>query len=153
MYKEEYFMSVALIASKLSQDPNTKVGACLVSNDNKIISTGYNSFLDEGIEGYFPMSREGEFHKTKYAYVFHAEENCIIGKDFNITNGGTIYTTLYPCNNCAKLIINTGIKRVIYLEHKYKNDPIFLASRILFDYSGIIVTKFESPERLLNYVK
>ena len=109
---DEYFMSVAKLSAMRSKDPSTQVGACIASNTNRILSTGYNG-APNGIEDkYFPWDREGEFLNTKYPYVCHAEMNCILsyrGDNKDLENA-RIYVDLFPCNECAKIIIQSGIK-------------------------------------------
>ena len=140
---DEYFMSVAKLSAMRSKDPSTQVGACIASNTNRILSTGYNG-APNGIEDkYFPWDREGEFLNTKYPYVCHAEMNCILsyrGDNKDLENA-RIYVDLFPCNECAKIIIQSGIKEVIYLSDKYSNSENNIASRKLFDECGVKYSK------------
>lgn len=132
---DEYFMSVAKLSAMRSKDPSTQVGACIASNTNRILSTGYNG-APNGIEDkYFPWDREGEFLNTKYPYVCHAEMNCILsyrGDNKDLENA-RIYVDLFPCNECAKIIIQSGIKEVIYLCDKYADTDGVKASKKMFD--------------------
>lgn len=135
----EFFMGVAKLASKRSKDPNTQVGACIVSKDNRILSVGYNGTPNGYDDEYFPWDREGEELNTKYMYVVHAERNAILNyrgsnKDLE---GAKIYVDLFPCNECAKEIIQVGIKEVYYLEDKYKDTKEVIASKKMFDACSI----------------
>lgn len=140
---DSYFMNIAIITSFRSKDLNTQVGSVIVSENHKILGTGYNG-LPTGIdESQFPTSRDGEFHETKYAYTVHAEANCICNSSsITALKGSTIYTTLFPCCWCAKLLLQCGIKKVIFLNDKYHNDPMFIASRKLFDTMNVNCVKF-----------
>ena len=136
---DEYFMSVAKLSAMRSKDPSTQVGACIASNTNRILSTGYNG-APNGIEDkYFPWDREGEFLNTKYPYVCHAEMNCILsyrGDNKDLENA-RIYVDLFPCNECAKIIIQSGIKEVIYLCDNYADTDGVKASKKMFDACGV----------------
>ena len=136
---DEYFMSVAKLSAMRSKDPSTPVGACIASKTNRILSTGYNG-APNGIEDkYFPWDREGEFLNTKYPYVCHAEMNCILsyrGDNKDLENA-RIYVDLFPCNECAKIIIQSGIKEVIYLCDKYADTDGVKASKKMFDACGV----------------
>ena len=111
---DEYFMGVAMLSAQRSKDPNTQVGACIVSKDNKILSVGYNGAPNGYDDENLPWDREGEFTKTKYAYVCHAELNAILNNKGSNLEGARIYVDLFPCNECAKAIIQCGIKEIIY---------------------------------------
>uniref|UniRef100_A0A3P9DTI7 Deoxycytidylate deaminase n=1 Tax=Maylandia zebra TaxID=106582 RepID=A0A3P9DTI7_9CICH len=115
----DYFMAVAVLSAQRSKDPNTQVGACLVNQDNKIVGTGHNCMPND-CEGKLPWNREGAKLDTKYIYVCHAELNAIVNASANAdVKGCTMYVTLFPCNECAKLIIQAGLKEVVYLCDKY----------------------------------
>ena len=132
---DEYFMAIAKLSAMRSKDPSTQVGACIVSNDNRILSIGYNGAPNGFDDNEFPWNREGENLNTKYPYVCHAELNAILnyrGNKKDLENA-KIYVDLFPCNECAKLIIQSGIKEVIYLNDKYANSDNNIASRTLFD--------------------
>lgn len=136
---DEYFMAVAKLSAMRSKDPNTQVGACIVSIDNRILSIGYNGTPNGYEDKYFPWQREGDPLNTKYMYVVHAERNAILNyrgirKDFE---NAKIYVDLFPCNECAKEIIQSGIKEVIYLSDKYADSTETIASKKLFDVCGI----------------
>lgn len=135
---DEYFMGVALLSSYRSKDPNTKVGACIVSVDKKIVGIGYNGFPIGCSDAEFPWEKENEDAlMNKYPYVVHAEPNAILNATTSLTNA-TMYVTLFPCNECAKLIIQSGIKRVVYIEDKYHHTISNQASRRMFDAAGVV---------------
>ena len=141
---DEYFMGVAVLSSKRSKDPSTQVGACIVSSDNRILSIGYNGAPNGFEDVYFPWDRTGENLNTKYPYVCHAELNAISNyrgnkKDFEKAK---LYVTLFPCNECAKLVIQNGIKEIIYLSNKYDNTDSVKASKKLFDTCGVSYKEF-----------
>lgn len=132
---DEYFMAIAKLSAMRSKDPNTQVGACIVGEDNRILSIGYNGAPNGFDDDEFPWSREGNNLDTKYPYVCHAEMNAILNyrgsrKDLEKAK---IYVDLFPCNECAKMIIQSGIKEVIYLSDKYANAENNIASRRLFN--------------------
>ena len=149
---DEYFMGVALLAAKRSKDPNTQVGACIVDADNVIISTGYNGFPIGCSDDEFPWDREGE--QTKYPYVVHAELNAILNSAGKSLRGAKIYVDLFPCNECAKAIIQSGIKEVIYLSDKYADTPGTQASKWMLKSAGVAMTQLQptTDEITLNYV-
>lgn len=142
---EEYFMAIAKLSGMRSKDPSTQVGACIVSNDNRILSIGYNGAPNGFSDENFPWDREGENLDTKYPYVCHAELNAILnyrGSKKDLENA-KIYVDLFPCNECAKIIIQSGIKEIVYLSDKYANSENNIASRRLFDECGITYKKIE----------
>ncbi|MCH5296208.1 MAG: dCMP deaminase family protein [Ruminococcus sp.] len=132
---DEYFMGVAILASKRSKDPNTQVGACIVDKDNIILSTGYNGFPYGCSDDDFPWAREGK--ETKYSYVVHAELNAILNSRGKDLKGAKLYVDLFPCNECAKAIIQSGITELIYLYNKYPDSPATLASQRMLLSAGI----------------
>ena len=132
---DEYFMGVAILAAKRSKDPNTQVGACIVSPDNIILSTGYNGFPKGCSDDEFPWDREGE--ETKYPFVVHAELNAILNSNGKSLRDATIYVALFPCNECAKAIIQSGIRQVVYLSDKYASSPATQASRRMLSAAGV----------------
>lgn len=147
---DEYFMSMAILSSKRSKDPNTKVGACIVSMDKKVLSVGYNG-MPIGIDDKkIPWGREGEELDTKYPYVCHAELNAILNSDRNLHNS-RIYVTLFPCNECAKALIQAGIKEVVYLNDKYRDTNSGIASRRLLDMAGVKAIKYEGRIPEVNF--
>lgn len=138
---DEYFMGVSLLSSYRSKDPSTQVGACIVNENNKIMSVGYNGFPIGCSDDEFPWDREGEPYDTKYPYVCHAELNAILNNDGASLQGCRIYVALFPCNECAKAIIQCGIKEVVYLSDKYNNTPMNRASKRLFNAAGVRLRK------------
>lgn len=141
---DEYFMGVAVLSSKRSKDPNTQVGACIVSNTNRILSIGYNGTPNGFEDKYFPWDRSGGFLDTKYAFVCHAEMNAISNfkGDKKDLENAKLYVTLFPCNECTKLVIQNGIKEIVYLSDKYKDTEGNIASKIMLDECGVKYTKF-----------
>jgi len=136
---DQYFMAIAKLSAMRSKDPSTQVGACIVGDDNRILSIGYNGTPNGFKDCDFPWAREGGFLETKYAYVVHAERNAILNyrgsrKDME---GSKIYVDLFPCNECAKEIIQAGLKEVIYLSDKYANTDSVIASKRLLDECGV----------------
>lgn len=136
---DEYFMAIAKLSAMRSKDPSTQVGACIVDKNNRILSIGYNGAPNGYNDDIFPWDREGNELETKYPYVVHAERNAILNyrgsrKDFE---GAKIYVDLFPCNECAKEIIQAGISEVIYLSDKYANTNSVIASKRLFDACGV----------------
>ena len=139
---DEYFMGVAKLASLRSKDPNSQVGACIVDQDNKILSMGYNGFPRGCSDDEFPWAREGDTLETKYAYVTHSELNAILNYRGGSLEGCKIYVTLFPCNECAKAIIQSGIKEIVYLCDKYDGTKENIASKKMFDVCGVKYTKY-----------
>ncbi|MBR2432259.1 MAG: dCMP deaminase family protein [Clostridia bacterium] len=138
---DDYFMGVALLAAERSKDPNTRVGACIVDEQNRILSTGYNGFPHGCSDDEFPWGREGTDVETKYPYVVHAELNAILNTRGTSLAGSKLYVALFPCNECAKAIIQAGIREVVYLSDKYKDTPLTKASRKMLETAGIKLTK------------
>ncbi|MDA3931264.1 MAG: dCMP deaminase family protein [Tenericutes bacterium] len=147
---DEYFMGVADLSSKRSKDNVSQVGACIVNQRNHIVGIGYNGFPIGCSDDELPWEREGEFLDTKYAYVVHAEANAILNSNKDLLNS-RIYVTLFPCNECAKLIIQSGIKEVIYLEDKYPDIDMTKASKKLFKMAGVNFKKLEKYDVRINY--
>lgn len=143
---DEYFMGVALLAAKRSKDPNTQVGACIVDNNNVILSTGYNGFPLGCSDEDLPWERSAEKETdTKYPYVVHAELNAILNAGGKSLRGARIYVALFPCNECAKAIIQSGIKEVVYLSDKYGDTPMTKASKLMLSMAGVNLRQF-NPE-------
>ncbi|MDD3303411.1 MAG: dCMP deaminase family protein [Clostridia bacterium] len=135
---DEYFMGVAFFSAERSKDPSTQVGACIVSTDKVILSIGYNGLPIGCKDDEFPWDRDNlDFEQSKYAYVAHAELNAITNCHGKNLKGSSIYVTLFPCNECAKLIIQSGIKEIIYFSDKYANTPATKASKRMLDASGV----------------
>ncbi len=134
---DEYFMGIALLSALRSKDPNTQVGACIVGKNNKIVGIGYNGFPIGCSDDEFPWERKGKNpNDTKYPYVVHAEANAILNSTKDL-HGARLYVGLYPCNECAKLIIQSGIVEIIYLSDKYKNTDSTKAARKMFEKAGV----------------
>ena len=138
---DDYFMGVSLLAADRSKDPSTQVGACIVSNDNRILSTGYNGFPHGCSDDDFPWNRDESVGETKYQFVVHAELNAILNSRGKSLVGSKLYVALFPCNECAKAIIQAGIREVIYLSDKYHDTPLTKASRRMLEAAGIKLTK------------
>ncbi len=152
---DEYFMGIAILAAKRSKDPNTQVGACIVSEDNIIISTGYNGMPKGCSDDEFPWDRKGENDAaTKYPYVVHAELNAILNANGRDLHGSRIYVALFPCNECAKSIIQSGIKEVLYLSDKYADTMMNLVSKRMLDAAGVKYTRMQTEvqELVLDFV-
>ena len=141
---DEYFMGIALLSAERSKDPNSQVGACIVSEDNKILSIGYNGFPIGCSDDEISWEREGDFTNTKYPYVCHAELNAILNYTGTSLKGSKIYVALFPCNECAKAIIQCGIKEVIYMSDKYKDTDSVIVSKKLFDMAGVKYIEYKS---------
>lgn len=137
---DEYFMGVALLAAQRSKDPSTQVGACIVNGEDRILSTGYNGFPYGCGDDDFPWDREGD--ETKYPYVVHAELNAILNAGGKSLAGARIYVALFPCCECAKAIIQSGIKEVIYLSDKYADTPSTRASKRMLASAGVTLSRF-----------
>lgn len=134
-------MGVALLSACRSKDPNTQVGACIVNDKNKIVGAGYNGLPTGCNDDEFPWDKEGHFLDTKYPYICHAELNAILNNIGMDLRGCKIYTALFPCNECTKAIIQSGITEVIYLSDKYEGTDIFKASKIMLDKAGVSYRK------------
>ncbi|MDR1300638.1 MAG: dCMP deaminase family protein [Candidatus Nomurabacteria bacterium] len=171
---EEFFMLMALTAAQRSKDPSSQVGACIVDSDNRIVSVGYNGMpngmsdefgygtryvtrhiveenfaqLDETKDAW---SREGDWLDTKYPYVVHAEKNAILNAQGRNLKGCTLYVTMLPCNDCATMIVQSGIKKVVYVEDKYPKDDKFIAGRVILRASGVIIEKYQPSHRKLTF--
>ena len=141
---DEYFMGVAMLAAKRSKDPSTQVGCCIVSQDNIIISTGYNGMPKGCSDDEFPWDRTGEDTNTKYPYVVHAELNAILNANGRDLRGSRLYVALFPCNECAKAIIQSGVKEVLYLSDKYSGTPMNIASKRMLEAAGVKYTQLHT---------
>lgn len=146
---DEYFMGVSLLSSMRSKDPSTQVGACIVSDDNKILSVGYNGFPRGCSDDEFPWERSAERpNDTKYPFVCHAELNAILNAGGQSLVGARIFVALFPCNECAKAIIQSGIKEVIYISDKYANTESTIASKMMLSAAGVKLTQFKSNKKI-----
>ena len=143
---DEYFMGMAKLSALRSKDPNTKVGACIVDKDHKVVSNGYNG-MPRGVDETKVSWNKGEGLDSKYLYVCHAEFNAILNtRNGSALEGCTLYVTLFPCNECAKAIIQTGIKEVVYQSDKYKDQTSFQASRLLLVLAGVKIREYKGRD-------
>ena len=141
---DEYFMGISLLSAQRSKDSHTQVGACIVSQDNKILSVGYNGMPTGCSDDEMPWDRNGEFLDTKYPFVCHAELNAILNHAAGSLQNAKIYVSLFPCNECAKAIIQSGIKEVVYLSDKYAESPATLASKRMLASAGVTIRRIET---------
>lgn len=150
---DEYFMGVALLAAERSKDPSTQVGACIVDADNRILSTGYNGFPQGCSDDDFPWNRDESAGETKYKFVVHAELNAILNSRGKSLVGSRVFVTLFPCHECAKAIIQTGVKEIVYLSDKYSGTDSDNASRRMLDSAGVKCTKLKptKAQLVLNF--
>ena len=150
---DEYFMGVALLASERSKDPSTQVGACIVDEDKRILSTGYNGFPQGCSDDEFPWNRDEKLGDTKYQFVVHAELNAILNARGKNLSGSTIYVALFPCHECAKAIIQSGVKEVVYLSDKYNGTVSDNASKRMLNSAGVKLTKIKPTKAqiVLNF--
>ncbi len=150
---DEYFMGIALLSAKRSKDPNTQVGACIVNRYNKIMSVGYNGLPIGCDDDDFPWEREGDALDTKYPFVCHAELNAILNNAGGDLHGCKIYVALFPCNECAKAIIQCGIKEVYYISDKYNGTEMNIASKRMFDAAGVVYVQLNDlhDELLISF--
>ena len=145
---DEYFMGVAILSGMRSKDPGTQVGACIVSEDNKILSMGYNGFPNGCSDDEFPWAREGDDPlETKYVYSTHSELNAILNYSGGSLVGARLYVSLFPCNECAKAIIQCGIREVIYANDKYSDTPSVIASKRMMDAAGVKYHQYRKTDR------
>lgn len=152
---DESFMGIAQLIAGRSKDPSSQVGACIVSKDNRVLSLGYNGAPNDYPDDDFNWGREGDFCETKYAYVVHSELNALLNfrGDNKAFQGAKVYVTLFPCNECAKALIQAGIKEVIYLEDKYRDTDICKVSRKLFDTTGVKYRQYKSEKNKVLELK
>ena len=147
---DEYFMGVAKLSGLRSKDPNTQVGCCIVNQNKKIVAVGYNGMPIGCNDKDFPWDvKEGSLENTKYAYVVHAELNAILNSTQQLS-GCTIYVSLFPCNECSKAIIQSGIKEIVYANDKYFGTPSFIASRRMLEASGVKVRQVKDIQININ---
>ena len=139
---DEYFMGVALVSAKRSKDTNTQVGACIINDDKRIIGIGYNGFPRGCDDDVFPWGKGNSYLDNKYPYVVHAEANAILNSTRNL-KGSVLYVSLFPCNECAKLIIQSGIKHIVYMNDKYDGTDSDLASKRMLDAAGVTYKKMK----------
>ena len=147
---DEYFMGVAMLSGMRSKDPNTQVGACIVSKDNKILSMGYNGLPRGCSDDEFPWCREGDPLDNKYIYTAHSELNAILNYRGGSLENAKIYVTLFPCNECAKAIIQAGITTVVYDDDKYATSASVIASKRMFDAAGVRYYRYQRTGRKIE---
>ena len=150
---DEYFMGVAELSAKRSKDPSTQVGACIVSQDNKILSMGYNGFPTGCSDDHFPWGKEHELddpYNAKYFYSTHSELNAILNYRGGSLEGSKLYVTLFPCNECAKAIIQSGIKTIIYADDKYGDTSAVRASKRMLRSAGVELVLYRPTGRRLE---
>ena len=148
---DEFFMGAAMLCAKRSKDPNTQVGACIVNDENRILSVGYNGFPSGCDDDCFPWERSADdSYDTKYPYVCHAELNAILNCNTSSVRGCTVYVTLFPCNECAKAIIQSGIKEIVYMCDKYADTESVRASKRMLDSAGIIYRQYTPTNKEIN---
>jgi dCMP deaminase len=141
----DYFMSIAILSSMRSKDPSTQVGACIINDSNKIIGIGYNGFPSGCDDDDLPWQKDSDnFYDNKYAYVCHAEMNAILNKNNMDLTNCTIYTTLFPCNECAKLIIQAKINKIIYKSDKDADKDFIITSKRMLDMTNTEYIQYES---------
>ena len=144
---DEFFIGVAQLAAKRSKDPNTQVGAAIIDENHRVVSVGYNGFPKGCSDDEFPWSRSGGVLNSKYAFVVHAELNAILNSPRSVS-GCTIYVSLFPCNECAKAIIQSGIKRIVYESDKYADTETTIASKKMLQAAGIELVQLENTIKL-----
>lgn len=147
---DEYFMGIAQLSGMRSKDPHTQVGACIVSGNHKILSVGYNGFPIGCSDDAFPWEREGDELSTKYPYVTHGEMNAILNYRGGSLEGTILYVSLFPCNECAKAIIQAGIKKIVYDSDKYALSPSTVASKRMLDAAGVEYVQYRRTGRKID---
>lgn len=147
---DEYFMGIAMLSAMRSKDNNSQVGACIVSPENKILSLGYNGMPIGCNDDNMPWEREGEDLETKYMYVCHSELNAILNSPNHDLKGARMYVTLFPCNECAKAIIQAGIKTIVYGQDKYADTPGVKASKRMLNAAGVRYYQYQPTGRVLK---
>ncbi len=140
---DEYFMGLAHLSALRSKDPNTQVGAAIVDENHRVVSVGYNGFPTGVSDDEFPWSREGGVLTSKYAFVVHAELNAILNSQRSV-RGCTIYVSLFPCNECAKAIIQSGIKKIVYESDKYNGVDTNIASKRMLKAAGVELVRISN---------
>lgn len=147
---DDYFMAVAFLSAQRSKDPHTQVGACIVNKENRIVAMGYNGMPAGCSDDQLPWTKESPKKlDTKYMYVVHAELNAVLNRNSSNLNGCTIYVGLFPCNECAKVIIQSGIKRVVYIADRPGRDE-YIASRRLFNMAGVELLEHKPVEQTVT---
>ena len=149
---DEYFMGIALLSAMRSKDPSTQVGACIVNSDKRILSMGYNGMPRCCSDDEYPWGKTDSALDSKYLYVCHAELNAILNCAGGSVRDCIVYTTLFPCNECAKAIIQSGIKRIVYDSDKYEKTPAIIASKRMLSTAGVELVRYEHTNREINIV-
>lgn len=144
---DEYFMGLAHLSALRSKDPHTQVGAAIVDENHRVVSVGYNGFPKGCSDDVFPWDRDGDSLNSKYLYVVHAELNAILNAPRSL-QGCTLYVSLFPCNECAKSIIQSGIKRIVYESDKYADTEAMKASRRMLEAAGIELIRIPNTIKL-----
>ncbi|MBE5946080.1 MAG: dCMP deaminase family protein [Lachnospiraceae bacterium] len=149
---DQYFMGIAIMSAQRSKDPSTQVGACIVDQDNRILSMGYNGMPSGCDDDNMPWAREGAALESKYLFVCHAELNAILNyRGSGNLKGARCYVTLFPCNECAKAIIQSGISEIIYMSDKYGDTESTIASKRMFDLAGIKYRLYENSHKQIAF--
>lgn len=146
---DEYFMGVAVLSAKRSKDPNTQVGACIVNSDKRIVGVGYNGFPRGCSDDTLSWERTGEMLDTKYPYVCHAELNAILNSLSRDLRGCTLYVDLFPCNECAKAIIQSGISEVVYISDKYADTDMVKASKKMLELANVKLRQYTKKQQIV----
>ncbi len=144
---DELFMGIAKLAGARSKDPSTQVGACIVDENNRVLAIGYNGTPNGFNDDIFPWDRNGDYLETKYPYVIHAERNAIANGNRISLKGARIYVDLFPCHECAKEIVQFGIKEVIYLSDKYADTEDTIASKFILDSCGVTYRQLDAKHQ------
>ncbi len=148
---DEYFVGLAMLSAMRSKDPNTKVGACIVDDNHKVVSIGYNGMPCGCDESQLSWNK-GQGLDSKYLYVCHAEFNAILNtRNGSSLKGCTLYVTLFPCNECAKACIQVGIKEIVYVDNKYKDTTETQASLKMLSLAGIKLRHYEGKLPTITY--
>ncbi len=142
---DQYFMGIALLSAKRSKDPHTQVGAALVTDDKRIVGIGYNGFPRHIDDDLFPWAPDDKLSESKYAYVVHAEANAILNATRSLENT-TLYVTLFPCHECVKLLIQSGVKEIVFFEDKYNNTESDKAAKKMLDAAKMTYRKFSDVD-------
>ena len=144
---DDYFMGLAHLSALRSKDPNTQVGAAIIDNENRVVSIGYNGMPRGCDDEKMPWGREGGFLDTKYAFVVHAELNAILNSPRSVKDC-TVYVSLFPCNECAKAIIQSGIKKIVYESDKYDGTDGNTASKMMLKQAGVELVQLDHSVRI-----
>ncbi len=148
---DEYFMGIAMLSAQRSKDPNTSVGSCIVSQDNRILSVGYNGMPRGCSDDEYPWERVGGNLDTKYFFVCHAELNAILNYTGTNMKGAKVYTTLFPCNECTKALIQSGITEVIYYSDKYAATDSTIAAKRMFKSARVTLRQYQPGEKTVSF--